>query len=205
MYFDIVFTCDEAGGIGKNNTIPWIIKEEIDYFKKLTKNTLYICNENNIINTINSCNDNLNKNTVIIGKNTFLNIGQCLKDRINIIITSKEVKDFTCYNIKNPYMDELYYVKTLDEALIMCKTLKIKHIFIIGGLTLYKEALNNNNLRYIYITRIKKHYNCDDYLEIDYEQFTVIDLQEKELYDIKLQINVIVQFIILQKTFLEKV
>ena len=34
--FNIIVACCENGGIGKDNSIPWNLKEEMQYFKKIT-------------------------------------------------------------------------------------------------------------------------------------------------------------------------
>ncbi|MDE7112493.1 MAG: dihydrofolate reductase, partial [Malacoplasma sp.] len=63
--FICIWCEDLQRGIGKNNTIPWKIKEEMNFFKNTT----------------------INK-TVVMGKNTFLSIKKPLVNRKNIVISS---------------------------------------------------------------------------------------------------------------------
>ena len=50
-YVNFIVACDNKGGIGKNNKLPWHISEDLKYFKDLT-----------------------NKNTVIMGSKTYFSI-----------------------------------------------------------------------------------------------------------------------------------
>ena len=72
--FDIILACDINNGIGKNNKLPWKIKEDMEYFKTKTTYSEYPDY----------------KNVVIMGYNTWISIPnkfRPLKGRINIIIT----------------------------------------------------------------------------------------------------------------------
>lgn len=68
----MIVACDDARVIGnsKTNTMPWHIKEDLNYFKEVTM-----------------------EHTVVMGKNTFSSIGKKLEGRENIILTSH--KGFT--------------------------------------------------------------------------------------------------------------
>ena len=52
-------------GIGKNNLLPWKLEKDLQFFSKMTKNSI-----------------------VIMGKNTYLSIGKPLKNRTNIVLSS---------------------------------------------------------------------------------------------------------------------
>lgn len=54
--------------IGKDNSLPWKIKEDLKLFRSLTEN-----------------------NIVIMGRNTYESIGKPLINRINIVITSTNI------------------------------------------------------------------------------------------------------------------
>jgi len=77
--FKIVVAHDLNRGIGKNNGLPWHIKEDMRYFKKLSTET----------------SNKKKKNVVIMGRKTYESIPEKfrpLEDRINIIL-SKTMKD----------------------------------------------------------------------------------------------------------------
>ena len=58
---------DSNNVIGKNGKIPWLIKEDLQYFKYITLGSV-----------------------VIMGRNTYDSIGRCLKYRKNVILTRKK-------------------------------------------------------------------------------------------------------------------
>lgn len=60
----LIWCEDKDTGIGINNSIPWHIKEDLEFFKKTTLN-----------------------HPIIMGRKTFESIGKPLKSRKNIIIT----------------------------------------------------------------------------------------------------------------------
>lgn len=121
-------------GIGRSNAIPWKIKEDMFYFQDVTKRE-YIKGK---------------QNAVIYGRKTYEGLGQPLKDRINIMISSKT------YDFKN-----IVTVKTLQHAITAARDMDIGKIFICGGASVYKEALDTNMVDELYINRIEEDYNCD--------------------------------------------
>jgi dihydrofolate reductase len=70
--FNIILATDEKNGLGKDNSIPWNIPKDIELFKALTSS---LCGINKV---------------VIMGYKTMKSLKNgYLKNRINIIITSK--------------------------------------------------------------------------------------------------------------------
>ena len=90
-------------------------------------------------------------NVVIMGRKTYESIGKPLKDRINIVISRSDNKD----------EGNLIWVHGLEEAMKKAKEYE-KDIYIIGGGSIYKEALEKNIVDKIYLTRIKKRVNDAD-------------------------------------------
>jgi dihydrofolate reductase/thymidylate synthase len=138
--FNIILASDENNGIGKNNSIPWNIPQDIELFKSLTSS---ICGINKVI---------------IMGYNTMKSLKNgYLKNRINIVITSKIIQ-------KNNDNNNIYYVSNLNEALNTSYSLVGKdasRIWVIGGSILYNKAINHPDLNLIYHSRIKGNYECD--------------------------------------------
>lgn len=84
--------------IGKNNQIPWHIKEDFLHFKKYT----------------------LNK-TIIMGEQTFLSIGKPLVNRKTIIATIKDFKyEHEDVKITHDLISTLKEYKTKDDELVVC-------------------------------------------------------------------------------------
>ena len=137
--------------IGNDNEIPWNYKEDLSYFKTITT---YTRKPNQ-------------KNVVIMGYNTWLSIGKKLKNRINIVITTKTIS-------KELFDDELYFVDSIGLAIDICKkeyNKKIDNIFIIGGEKIYSYFFKSyfyTLLDKIYVTKINKDYDGNKYfLNID--------------------------------------
>lgn len=64
MQKNIIVACDLNNAIGKNNTLPWKLKKDLEFFKSITINS-----------------------TVIMGRKTFESIGKPLPKRHNIVIS----------------------------------------------------------------------------------------------------------------------
>lgn len=164
-YFDIVVCVDSKLGIGKNNLIPWKLPFDMCNFKKLTTNTT-VSNKTN---------------AVIMGNNTYKSIGQCLPNRINIIVSS------TCNNAN----DNMFIVSNFQDALKCANKDYIENVFIIGGSSIYQEAVKSPFLKNIYITKIiNKDYDCDRFFpNIDYDQFQLVSSNPQYSGDIFYVLN----------------
>ena len=133
MKINIIVAYSNNYVIGNNNYIPWYYKEDLQYFRKITTETT----------------DKFKKNIVIMGYNTHLSISNnILKDRINIVITTKELEN----------KDTIYYVNSITNALELCEKLifdnSAEKVFIIGGESIYNCFRYYKFLDKIYITRI---------------------------------------------------
>ncbi len=157
MNFNIIACLDNKNGLGTPFK-TWFFKKDLQYFNKIT-----------------------NGNIVIMGKNTYYSIGNQLKNRINIVLTSSIIKDVICINnIK----DILLYIHENNK--------EKKDIFIIGGCLVYKEFLNLRLINKIYFTNINGEFDCDTYLDIKMKNFklncsikdTDIDLISKKQYNL---------------------
>jgi dihydrofolate reductase len=145
MSFSLILACTIEGGIGFDNKIPWNIREELQLFKKIT-------------------NDDNKKNAVIMGRKTWESLPiKPLKNRINIIITSKpSIIEFN---------NEILTFNNLDASINFCNNSNIiNQTFIIGGKSLYDECLNNEKLfkriDNIHLSIIKKKYECDTFINL---------------------------------------
>jgi len=138
----IIVAYDKKRGIGKDNAIPWYIKEELQYFKQVTTHTTKF----------------MVSNVVIMGRNTWESIPENhrpLKDRINIVISSSAASTAA---------STAYFQPSLDDAFHLLDTLanvNRDNIFIIGGERLYKEAIERNDCEKIYVTEIYGSYDCE--------------------------------------------
>ncbi len=141
--FKIIVAYDKNRGIGLNNTLPWKIKADMEYFKNITTLTK----------------NKKKTNVVIMGRKTWLSIPvkfRPLKNRINIIL-SKTLSD-----------PNLIIMRSIDDVLnyVLTNKKKIESCFVIGGETIYKQFLNENLVSTIYATEIDEIYGCDTFFPI---------------------------------------
>ena len=75
MNIHIIWAQDNNGGIGKNNSLPWHISEDLINFKKITLN-----------------------HTIVMGRKTWDSLPKKpLPNRRNIVLSSKKIDDVECY------------------------------------------------------------------------------------------------------------
>jgi len=135
----IIVAIDCKNGMGKDNSMPWHFKKETQYFKEITLKT----------------DDPSKKNMVIMGKNTWYSLPEKyrpLKDRKNVVLTRDT-------SLKIEGVDVF---GSLEDGINSAGD-DIEKIFIIGGATLFKEALNHEKLTGLFITFIENSYECDTY------------------------------------------
>ena len=85
MNIHIIWAQDNNGGIGKNNSLPWHISEDLINFKKLTLN-----------------------NTIIMGRKTWDSLPKRpLPNRQNIVLSSKKINGVKSYTSINSCLEAL--------------------------------------------------------------------------------------------------
>ena len=113
------------GVIGVNNQLPWHLPRDLKYFKSVT----------------------LGK-PIIMGRKTFESIGQPLRGRINFVLTRNTSWEAEGVRI----------ALDLDQAIGMGSAQAEidgeDEIMIIGGATLYNEAIKNDSIDRLYITQV---------------------------------------------------
>ena len=158
MIVSLIAAVDLKNGIGLNGIMPWgHIKEDMQFFRSTT--TGY---------------------PVVMGRVTFESLGgKPLPKRKNIVISS---------NIDNEVKyDNLFYDTSFENALSKLLLEKYNQIFIIGGESIYKKALDYADR--IYLTHIDKDYNCDRFFpEIDKSLFNLNKLKNFVYNDINVDI-----------------
>ena len=157
MRFNIIVAIDRNRGIGINNKIPWNFRQDLSYFKNLTKGA--------------------GDNAIIMGKNTYLSLNKPLPHRDNIVLSSslesidksailcKSMKQLFDYlNHKNEY--KITPKSRHDKQDIICNNKNVVYddIWIIGGSVIYKQFLDMPEyINKIYITEIDHAYDCDTF------------------------------------------
>tara|TARA_E500000331_G_scaffold356906_1_gene416723 strand:- start:4423 stop:5826 length:1404 start_codon:yes stop_codon:yes gene_type:complete len=160
-----IFACTSNGGIGINGDIPWIIPEDLSYFRKIT-----IGNGNN---------------AVVMGKNTWNSIPEKyrpLSNRFNIVIT----RDKFDKEKSRDYPDDIVLCGCLDEAIHFVDNLSyIEDIFVIGGQELYYQSFYHARLYRIYKTLVdtNKSIKYDTFVPTNIpSEFFLKDISELKTY-----------------------
>ena len=144
---NIVVACCKNRGIGFNNTLPWKIKNELNFFKYLT-----IGNGNN---------------AVVMGKNTWLSLKKPLPKRTNFVL-SKTLS-------KKELPDNVHLITSIESIENLYRINQYSNMWIIGGENLYNSMINSNYLDSIFYTDINKNYKCDTFFpEISHDNFSLI-------------------------------
>lgn len=145
---ELVVAADEARGIGKDGKLPWRLREELLYFKRLTSTA-----------------SPGKENAVLMGRKTYESIApkfRPLAGRRNLVLSRSP--SFAA--------DGAERVGSLDEALArVADDPSIEHVFVIGGGELYRQALAHPACARVYLTRVHARFDCDTTLpafEADY-------------------------------------
>ena len=124
MQLSIIAAVAQNFAIGKNGTMAWSYPKDLALFQKLTKES--------------GC--------VIMGRKTYESIGsKPLKERFNVVISRNLLSiDHNVSTCK----------KSLQAALIFAQFAQFRNPFVIGGTSLYKEAMELDVCKTAYITRV---------------------------------------------------
>ena len=131
-----------SNGIGKDNQLPWKLKEDMKFFKDTTTTT--------------SSSDF--KNVVIMGRNTWESLPvkfRPLPDRINVVLSKNE-----SLRESMSLPDDVLTSTSLNKALELLAIeevagkFKVEKVFIIGGEALYKEAVQSQHCDTIHLTEV---------------------------------------------------
>jgi len=154
----IAAACENMG-IGYKNDLPWKLKNEMAYFNRMTHAV--------------SDTGSGNINVVLMGRNTWDSIPdkfRPLKNRLNVVLTTRD-------DIKS--LPGVVSFSNWDEAMIQLSTShqfkNVEKVWVIGGSSVYKKALESVNCHRIYLTRILKDFECDVFFpQFDATNFNLI-------------------------------
>jgi dihydrofolate reductase len=160
--FHIIVAMDLNKGIGKNNSIPWKIKEDMAYFKNMTVCpnlyevwNAYKTDTMEMLSGTKFTQPGVEINAVIMGRKTWESLPpkfRPLPNRKNFVLSRTAQPEIpNCYTS----IDEIMEVISRDES--------IKNTFVIGGAQIYEEALKHPALDKIFITQIAEVYDCDTF------------------------------------------
>jgi len=150
MQFKIIAAVCNNNGIGNNQKLPWDIKEDLRFFSKKTKGA--------------------GNNAIVMGKNTWVSIGENPLPKRDHLILSK-----TLYSETEGGVEKRVYqlgkgckvFKTIEDLKVWCVERNYEEIWIIGGESIYKQFINDPDTKEVYITNIKKDFECDTFFPMD--------------------------------------
>jgi len=132
MNFSIISAMDEHRGIGKANGLPWHLSADLKHFAATTKN-----------------------GTVIMGRKTWESLPDAfkpLKNRLNIVISRGDYE----------MPEGVLLAHSLDEALNFAGNINpVEKAFVIGGASLYAEAILHPLCNELFLTEVSGVFDCD--------------------------------------------
>ncbi|XP_033332062.2 dihydrofolate reductase [Megalopta genalis] len=144
LQLNLIAAACEGMGIGVNGALPWKLKSEMAFFTTMTSKTK----------------DPSKKNVVLMGRRTWECIPskfRPLQNRVNMVLSSK-LSDLG---------NEAIVCKSIANAMQMISQPplndRIESIWVIGGSSVYKAAMESPHFGRLYLTRIKKHFECDTF------------------------------------------
>jgi len=162
MKFNIIAAITSEWGLGYKGRLPWSkFTEDMKWFRELTANSI-----------------------VIMGRKTWESMNSIpLKGRVNIVVGKSLIADIPSET------EPVFFRKTFSEALSVGKIFNRKRkyepstsgpgaspsasvdsgrkVFVIGGVGLYREALNHPDCQFIYLNRVNTNGKFSDYFPVD--------------------------------------
>ena len=144
MILSLVVAMAENRVIGRDNTLPWHLPDDLKFFKAVT----------------------LDK-PVVMGRRTFESIGRPLPRRTNIVLTGR--RDYQAEGCR--------VVHCLEEALAAAD--KAPEVAIIGGASLYQQALPRAGR--LYLTLVRAEIEGDTrFPGFDWEDWRVVERRDHQ-------------------------
>jgi dihydrofolate reductase len=135
--FALVVAIDEARGIGRNGDLAWRLPPDLKWFRAVTVG--------------------LGGQSVIMGRKTWDSIPtkyRPLPERHNLVLSRSP-------SLKLP--EGGAHAHSLEAALARASGLG-SAMFVIGGGTIYAEAIQHPQCRRIYLTEVRGDFGCDTFL-----------------------------------------
>lgn len=185
----LILAATPSLGIGKAGALPWpMLRKEMGYFARVTKRVAPASKAT----TEGAGEARQRVNAVIMGRKTWDSIPpkfRPLKGRLNVVLTrsaeakEKLAKGSTQEGVEGPLvatgiLDALSQLSSLSSTSPSNKTpaslrnVDISRIFIIGGASLYRTALELPQTKRILLTQIRKEYECDTFFPLNLQETT---------------------------------
>lgn len=140
MQFSIIAAVDKNRGVGKGGKLPWRLRGDMDHFKTVTS----------------SQNHAGSPNAVIMGRTTWLSLPERfrpLPERLNAVLSHEPLS----------LPAGVFGFQSLDQAFRELSGQKVGEIFVIGGASVYAQAIKHPACSKIYLTEIDQAFECDTF------------------------------------------
>lgn len=152
MTISLIVAVSDNNVIGKNNTLPWHLPDDLKYFRKVTKG-----------------------HTVVMGRKTYESIGKPLPDRRNIVIstTVKKIPGCEVFPSLGVALEELSLAHEQGEVFIIGGARLFQEALM--------EILSDLSVHKIYLTRVHAEVEGDVFLpEINWKHWKEVSREEHE-------------------------
>jgi len=158
--FHLIVAVDQKNGIGKQGKLPWVLSGDMKHFKSITLNTV-----------LEDC-----VNAIIMGRKTWESLPEKfrpLSNRLNVVLTKNNDYALPADVFKSSKPRKGYRTFEYRKA-----SEKIDQLFIIGGASVYQEAMAHPLCRKIYLTQIQGNFSCDTFFPEFKKTFKQIDCSQ---------------------------
>ena len=159
-----------------------VFRNELRHFSRMTKKVT----------------DSSKKNVIIMGRLTYFGIPESkrpLLDRYNIVLTSEPEK--------YKFPADVSVCKSMNEALKKIQqpdlASTIENVWIVGGNSVYQEAMNSDKCHRIYFTKIMAKFDCDAFFPKITDQFQRVSNDEDLTEEIQEENGIKYQYQIFEK------
>ncbi|KAI5958766.1 DFR1 [Candida margitis] len=141
-------------GIGYKGSLPWRLRKEMAYFRRVTTRTV----------------DPSLRNAVIMGRKTWESIPskfRPLPNRLNVILSR---------SFENKIIDDdVLHAKSVQDSLRLIKDKNIERVYVIGGAEIYNEFIKSGLVDNVLLTEIEnteeEQLEMDTFLKFDADQW----------------------------------
>ena len=155
--FSLIVACTHNGGIGMNNGIPWHVPQDMKHFYRVTTGIVATSLTTRAMNA------------VIMGRKTWESMQQKrLKNRINVVISGSQTltdeyaksHDIILAKSLQDALDKLGEIDTVGDVVV-------NDVFVIGGASVYQDALCHPMCTTAHVTWIHGNYDCDTFFPVE--------------------------------------
>lgn len=170
----LILAATPSLGIGKSGGLPWPqLKKEMGYFARVTKRTSPAgISEGDAVGEMMSRRQRIN--AVVMGRKTWDSIPpkfRPLKGRVNVVVTRSVDAFKSQLPSKTQEQDDNFegplVAGSVSDALSQLQGAalgaEVDKVMVIGGASIYSQALRLRETRHVLLTKIQQEYECDTF------------------------------------------